>query len=101
MTANVDGMIRAGVEAYKKGNKDEARTLLERAIEIDDHNEMAWLWLSAVVSNKDEQRTCLENVLVINPSNERARQGLQSLRPGLCRRLRRLPGAVQQCQHGL
>jgi tetratricopeptide (TPR) repeat protein len=79
MTANVDGMIRAGVEAYKKGDKAEARTLLERAIELDDHNEMAWLWLSAVVSNQDEQRTCLENVLVINPRNERAREGLKSL----------------------
>lgn len=79
MTANVDGMIRAGVEAYKKGDKAEARALLERAIELDDHNEMAWLWLSAVVSNQDEQRTCLENVLILNPENTRAREGLKSL----------------------
>ncbi|MCA9911742.1 MAG: hypothetical protein KC496_00270, partial [Anaerolineae bacterium] len=79
MTANVDAMIRAGVEAYKKGNKPEARALLERAIEIDDRNEMAWLWLSAVVSTQEDQRVCLENVLVINPDNDRARQGLRSL----------------------
>jgi len=79
MTANVDAMIRAGVEAYKKGNKPEARALLEKAIEIDDHNELAWLWLSAVVTTQEDQRVCLENVLVINPGNERARQGLISL----------------------
>lgn len=79
MTANVDAMVRAGVDAYRAGNKTEARTLLERAIELDSYNEPAWLWLSAVVDTKEEQQTCLENVMVINPENERARQGLKSL----------------------
>jgi hypothetical protein len=72
-------MVRAGVDAYKAGNKAEARTLLERAIELDSYNETAWLWLSAVVDTPEEQQTCLENVLVINPKNSRARQGLKSL----------------------
>lgn len=79
MTANVDAMVRAGVEAYRAGNKAEARTLLERAIELDQYNETAWLWLSAVVDTQEEQRTCLENVIIINPDNDRARQGLKSL----------------------
>ena len=79
MPANVDAMVRAGAEAYKAGKKAEARTLLERAIELDGYNESAWLWLSAVVDSKEEQQTCLENVLTINPNNERARQGLKSL----------------------
>lgn len=79
MSANVDGMIRAAIDAFKKGDKGEARTLLEKAIEVDEFNEKAWLWLSAVVDNPEEQRTCLENVIVINPDNERARKGLQSL----------------------
>jgi hypothetical protein len=79
MTANVDAMVRAGVEAFRNGSKHEARALLERAIELDTYNEMAWLWLSGVVDTPEEQRTCLENVVVINPKNERARQGLQSL----------------------
>lgn len=79
MSANVDGMVRAGVEAYRAGNKIEARQLLERALELDEYNETAWLWLSAVVETKEEQQTCLENVLIINPNNERAKQGLRSL----------------------
>lgn len=79
MSQNVDGMVRAGVDAYRAGNKTEARALLERAIEIDSYNETAWLWLSAVVDTQEEQQTCLENVLVINPDNSRARQGLKSL----------------------
>lgn len=79
MPANVDGMVREGISAYRAGRKDEARALLLRAVEIDQFNEQAWLWLSAVVESVDEQRTCLENVLTINPNNERAKQGLQML----------------------
>lgn len=79
MSANVEAMIRAGIDAFRAGNKADARTLLERAIELDEYNEMAWLWLSAVVETPEEQRTCLENVLVINPNSERAKQGLKSL----------------------
>lgn len=79
MSANVDGMVRSAVESYRAGNKAEARQLLERALEIDEYNEKAWLWLSAVVETKEEQQTCLENVLIINPNNDRAKQGLRSL----------------------
>lgn len=79
MPANVDGMVREGVGAYRAGRKEEARTLLMRAVEIDQYNEDAWLWLSAVVETPEEQRTCLENVITINPNNERARQGIQIL----------------------
>lgn len=79
MPANVDGMVREGINAYRAGKKEEARALLLRAVEIDQYNEQAWLWLSAVVESPEEQRTCLENVLTINPNNERARQGLEML----------------------
>lgn len=79
MTANVDAMVRSGIESYRNGNKLEARKLLEKAIELDDYNEEAWMWLSAVVETDEEKQTCLENVLVINPNNEDARRGLKIL----------------------
>jgi len=79
MTANVEGMINAAKQAIKSGNKTEARTLLERALEIEEYNEDAWMWLSAAVDTPEEQRTCLENVLVINPENEQAQKGLAKL----------------------
>lgn len=79
MAANVDAMLRAAIDAYKKGDKASARTLLDRILEVDEYNENAWLWMSASVDTPDEQRTCLENVLVINPNNEKARKGLKSL----------------------
>lgn len=80
MAANVDAMIREGIKASREGKKDDARTLLLKAVELDEHNEQAWLWLSAVVDSPEDQQTCLENVLAINPNNEKARQGLRYLK---------------------
>ncbi len=80
MPANVDGMVREGINAYRAGKKEEARAFLLKAVEIDERNEQAWLWLSAVVDSGEEQQICLENVLAINPGNERARQGIELLK---------------------
>ncbi|MFN8377286.1 MAG: tetratricopeptide repeat protein [Anaerolineae bacterium] len=79
MSANVEGMVREGINAFKAGRKDEARALLSKAVELDPYNEDGWLWLSGVVTSVDDQRTCLENVLAINPGNSRARSGLDFL----------------------
>lgn len=79
MSANVEGMVREGVSAFKAGRVDEARALLTKAVELDPYNEQAWLWLSGVVPSAEDQRTCLENVLAINPGNSRARSGLDFL----------------------
>lgn len=79
MTANVDAMVRDAIRAYRAGKKAEARTLLERATDLDQNNEQAWMWLSAVVDSIDEQRICLENVLYLNPDNANAKRGLEML----------------------
>ncbi len=79
MSANVEAMIREGINAYRAGNRDESRTLLLKAVELDEQNEQAWMWLSAVVDTVEDQQTCLENVLSINPNNEKAKQGLRIL----------------------
>lgn len=79
MSANTEGMVREGINAFKAGRKDEARALLSKAVELDPYNEDGWLWLSGVVTSVDDQRTCLENVLAINPDNSRARSGLDFL----------------------
>lgn len=73
-----DPTIQAGVSAYKRGDRKEARRLFEQAVERDAYNEAAWLWLSTVVEDLEERRICLENVLVINPNNLRARLGLEN-----------------------
>ncbi len=79
MAANADAMVREAIKAYRSNKKAEARTLLEKATELDQYNEQAWIWLSAVVDSPEDQRTCLENVLYINPDNANAKQGLRML----------------------
>jgi hypothetical protein len=72
-------MLRAAVEAIRANKKNDARALLEKVLDLDEYNEQAWIWLSAVVESNEEKRTCLENVLTINPNNEQAKKGLKQL----------------------
>lgn len=77
--AEVDDLVREGIAALKAGRRAEARELLTHAIELDQWNEQAWLFLSGAVDSEEEQEICLENVLTINPNNERAQEGLRKL----------------------
>lgn len=62
-----------------KTDKNKAKELLLKVVDIDQKNEDAWLYMSGVVDSKEEQIICLENVLSINPDHAIARQGLQKL----------------------
>src|SRR5262245_56396749 len=77
--ANVEGMIQEGIAAIKAGRKEDARTLLQKAVDLDELKEQAWLWLSDCGETQEEQQICLENVLSINPNNQKARKGLEAL----------------------
>lgn len=76
---NLQNKLRAGVEAARRGDRVTARRLLEEVIEVDENNEMAWIWLASSVTTVSERRTCLERVLQINPNNTRAREALDRL----------------------
>ncbi len=78
MPANVDAMVQEGIAAFKAGRKADAKKVLTKAVEIDERNEEAWLWLSGVVDSADERQICLENVLAINPNNVKAQKGLEA-----------------------
>jgi len=69
-------LLEQGISAALTGRRDEARVLLTQAVEADDRNEQAWLWLSGLLEEPEDVRTCLENVLHLNPDNIKAQQGL-------------------------
>jgi hypothetical protein len=71
--------LKAGIAALKAGRRDEGRQLLMEAVEQDEENEMAWLWLSGAVDTDEDKRICLENVLTLNPDNQAAKRGLAKL----------------------
>jgi hypothetical protein len=76
----ISKLLGAGVDAVKGKRLEEARDLLYQVIDLDEHNEKAWLWLSGVVEGIDGRIVCLENVLAINPRNGLAAEGLRYLR---------------------
>ncbi len=78
---SVDQKLQAGIEAARSGDRAKARRLLEQVIEVDDSNELAWIWLASGVNTVRERRECLERVLQINPNNTRAREALSRLDP--------------------
>jgi tetratricopeptide (TPR) repeat protein len=81
--ADVQQVLAAGIDAIKRGQKARGRDLLMQVVEADEHNEQAWLWLSAAVDAPEDQITALENVLEINPNNQVAHKGLERLRARL------------------
>jgi len=73
-SANIIGLIEQGKRSIREGKKEEAQTFLLKAIEFDEYNYEAWLWLAYAVGTEEEMRTCLDNVLIINPANVQARK---------------------------
>ena len=66
--------LQAGVKAAQSGDRKSARNFLMSAVDIDPHNENAWLWLASISEYPEELLVFLNNVLDINPTNERALQ---------------------------
>lgn len=80
MTGQIESLLEKGIEAAQAEEKARARDIFFHVIELDEHNERAWLWLSSVVATESDKEICLENVLAINPDNTYAAMGLQHLR---------------------
>ncbi len=76
----LDETLQAGIKAARLGQRDHARKLLTQAVEMDEKNATAWLWLGSVVTSLDDREVCLENVLTLDPTNESARRGLEEVR---------------------
>jgi hypothetical protein len=77
--ADVQELVRQGIEAAREGKKAAARDFFERAVELDSREERAWFWLASVSDTDEEKRICLERVLEINPGNTRAQQALDKI----------------------
>lgn len=72
-------LSKRGIAAARAGRNDEAREYLLAAVEADEHNEQAWLWLGGVMPEVEDQIVCLENALTLNPDNEPAQRKLNQL----------------------
>ena len=69
-----------GIDAFKSGQKKEARQFLSQAVLKDPNDLQAWLYLAAVVDSDRERSHCLTQALRIDPAHAGARQGLEKIR---------------------
>jgi hypothetical protein len=76
---HADLLTQQGIAALQSNDKPRAYEMLGQAVQIEPHNEQAWLWLSGAVATDAERRYCLEQVLVINPRNSAAQRGMALL----------------------
>ena len=65
-------LLNNGIASAQKGEREQARSLLSQAADIDPQSEDAWMWLASISDYPEELMAFLNNVLSINPSNERA-----------------------------
>jgi len=77
MTTN---KVQEAISLIKSGDRQNGQRLLSEVLKTDPENELAWLWMSTLVTG-DKKRFCLEKALSINPNNPQARQQLAQLPP--------------------
>jgi hypothetical protein len=77
---NMQDRLQAGIAAIKRRDLASGRAWLLEVVEQDDHQELAWLWLSVAVAGLADKEIALENVLTINPDNATARKRLNRLK---------------------
>lgn len=65
-------LVRKGITAAQKGDRESARVLLARATKADPQSEDAWMWLASISDYPEELLAFLNRVLEINPENQRA-----------------------------
>ena len=89
-------LTRQGIDAAKAGDRELARDLLTRAVELDEGQVDGWLWLSGVVDSLVDREVCLENVLALDPGNEAARKGLDWVRAQMAPPAQKVPRVAHE-----
>jgi twitching motility two-component system response regulator PilG len=88
-------LFQEGIASAKAGDKVKARELLIELSQIDDTNEVAFLWLATVAKDAEEASKYTRRVLEINPANDRAKAFLQKLEPQAQAVVKVAPSTVQ------
>jgi hypothetical protein len=72
--------LEQAAELIEKGDRVEARTLLNSLTVTDPKNEQAWLMLFSALDNPQEKYDCLKQAARINPKDQATRRKLQKYR---------------------
>lgn len=70
--------VQRGIDAAEAHQNDTAAQHFNQALEYDERNSMAWLWLASLSESNEGKLTYLEKVLEFDPENESAKAGYQA-----------------------
>ncbi|HET7090605.1 MAG TPA: hypothetical protein VFL17_18390 [Anaerolineae bacterium] len=75
----MDTLTSEGIDAFRNGETERARTLFMQALDANPRNEDALLWLSQIAESDTERAGYFRRILDINPGNATARRGLEAI----------------------
>lgn len=81
-------LVQQGLAAARVGDVEDARRMLQQAVEQSPDNVEAWLGMAGVVESLAEKEDCFNKVLALDPANNEAKAGLALVR----QKLARMPG---------
>lgn len=73
-------LVQRGIDAAESNQKDLATQHFNQALEYEEKNSMAWLWLASLCESSEGKLSYLEKVLEFDPENESAKAGYQAAR---------------------
>ncbi len=76
----MDQRVKDGITALKAGDKARAQQLFVAALQDNNDDLQAWLWLSGAVENNTDRLECLEQVIRIDPNHDLAARGIAKLK---------------------
>lgn len=79
--------VQRGIDAVESGQQEIAVQHFNQALEYDERNSMAWLWLASLSDSNEGKLTYLEKVLEFDPENETAKGGYTAAKNGIRERL--------------
>lgn len=72
--------VQRGIDAAEENGDEFAVECFEKALEYDENNSLAWLWLASVSVSTEVKIKHLERVLEIDPENAEALSALETVR---------------------
>ena len=66
-------LVQRGLDSAESGQPDAAVEYFNQAVEYDQQNCTAWLWLASLSDSNEEKTAYLEKLLSIEPENEAAK----------------------------
>lgn len=72
--------VQRGADAVEENKSDYAAQCFNQALEYDQNNSMAWLWMASLCDSTEGKIIYFEKVLSIDPTNETARSGYDAAR---------------------